>query len=282
MGKPDDMAARWLEAVKLALRGTQYPDGEVVTSHTAERTLIELRTPDRVVFTATLRTKAPKPAPVQLSLDDAAPKPPPVETQAEPADRATEADDRGGLVTLAVPSKEWQTHRAGLQDSAKGLLHKRWEESAVHREVVVPRGGEAHTKVVAYAQAHGLELFVDADQVSPVWTGPVAPSTDARRVPDPAPRVPTIPRAAWDALTDGQRFSLGHPRTEAITWMWEFTPEGEWVRGHYCNVGCDVYVKLCAQAEHLGVALTWEPYVPPPKKAKASKKTARPTQGTTT
>lgn len=64
------------------------------------------------------------------------------------------------LVTLRVKRSVWLQHRLGLQDSAKGVLHKVWQPEGEDRVAVCARGGDAHTKVMAYAQAHGLDVRV--------------------------------------------------------------------------------------------------------------------------
>ena len=63
-------------------------------------------------------------------------------------------------VTLRVKRSVWQQHRSGLQDSAKGLLHKEWRPEGEDREAVVTRGGDAHTRVMDYAAKHGLDVRV--------------------------------------------------------------------------------------------------------------------------
>lgn len=50
-------ATEWLAAVRLALRGVST-GGELVMSSTAERTVIDLRSPDGVICTATIRRRA--------------------------------------------------------------------------------------------------------------------------------------------------------------------------------------------------------------------------------
>lgn len=82
-------------------------------------------------------------------------------------DPAAEAWARGKIaaapaaeVTLRVKRSVWQQHRSGLQDSAKGALHKAWLPDGEDRVATVARGSEAHTKVSAYATQHGLDVRV--------------------------------------------------------------------------------------------------------------------------
>jgi ParB/RepB/Spo0J family partition protein len=63
-------------------------------------------------------------------------------------------------VTLSVKRSVWQQHRSGLQDSAKGALHKAWHPVGEDRVATVERGSDAHTKVTAYAAQHGLDVRV--------------------------------------------------------------------------------------------------------------------------
>lgn len=67
------------------------------------------------------------------------------------------------LVTLRVKRSVWLQHRSGLQDSAKGLLHKAWQPEGEDRFALCARGGDAHTKVMAYAQAYGLDVRVGVE-----------------------------------------------------------------------------------------------------------------------
>jgi ParB/RepB/Spo0J family partition protein len=63
-------------------------------------------------------------------------------------------------VTLRVKRSVWQQHKSGLQDAAKGLLHKAWHPVGEDRVATVERGSDAHTKVTAYAAQHGLDVRV--------------------------------------------------------------------------------------------------------------------------
>lgn len=73
---------------------------------------------------------------------------------------AGEAPAAPAEVTLRVKRSVWQQHRSGLQDSAKGVLHKAWLPEGEDRVATVARGSEAHTKVAAYATQHGLDVRV--------------------------------------------------------------------------------------------------------------------------
>lgn len=73
---------------------------------------------------------------------------------------AGEAPAAPAEVTLRVKRSVWQQHRSGLQDSAKGVLHKAWLPEGEDRVATVARGSEAHTKVAAYAEQHGLDVRV--------------------------------------------------------------------------------------------------------------------------
>lgn len=81
------------------------------------------------------------------------------EGETEPG--AEEAVAAGAEVTLRVKRSVWQQHRSGLQDSAKGVLHKAWGPEGEDRVAVCARGGDAHSKVMAYARQHGLDVRVD-------------------------------------------------------------------------------------------------------------------------
>ncbi len=63
-------------------------------------------------------------------------------------------------VTLRVKRSVWQQHKSGLQDTAKGALHKAWHPVGEDRVATVERGSDAHTKVTAYAEQHGLDVWV--------------------------------------------------------------------------------------------------------------------------
>ena len=67
------------------------------------------------------------------------------------------------LVTLRVKRSVWQQHRSGLQDSAKGVLHKVWQPEGEDRFALCARGGDAHTKVMGYAKQHGLDVRVGVE-----------------------------------------------------------------------------------------------------------------------
>lgn len=74
----------WLDAVRIGLRGVAAPDGELTTSHTAQRTVIELRTPVGVVARAEIRPQYGLPAAdKQLTLAEARPREP---SPGDPAD----------------------------------------------------------------------------------------------------------------------------------------------------------------------------------------------------
>lgn len=76
----------------------------------------------------------------------------------EPAREAPAAP--AAEVNLRVKRSVWQQHRSGLQDSAKGLLHKEWRPEGEDRVATVARGSDAHSKVSAYATQHGLDVRV--------------------------------------------------------------------------------------------------------------------------
>lgn len=80
---------------------------------------------------------------------------------ARPDREATQPAATGAELTLRVKRSVWQQHRSGLQDSAKGALHKAWQPEGQDRVVRVERGGAAHTKIAAYAREHGLDVRVD-------------------------------------------------------------------------------------------------------------------------
>ena len=64
-------------------------------------------------------------------------------------------------IELRVNRGDWLQHRSGLQDCAKGLLHKKWEPEGDDRVARVARAGEAATKVLAYAKKNRVRLRVD-------------------------------------------------------------------------------------------------------------------------
>lgn len=100
---------------------------------------------------------------VATKIDDEAP------VSASPAEEDDDGDEGASTqvgVELRVKRGDWLQHRSGLQDSAKGLLHKRWEPDGEDRVVRVAPGSEAQRKVLDYANAQGIGLRVDGRELA--------------------------------------------------------------------------------------------------------------------
>lgn len=80
-------------------------------------------------------------------------------------------------VELRVVRGTWLQHRSGLQDSAKGMLHKQWLPEGGDRVAVVERGSEAHRKVTAYCTAKGVAVRIDGSELAAPPAKPQARKT---------------------------------------------------------------------------------------------------------
>ncbi len=84
-------------------------------------------------------------------------------------------------VELRVKRGVWLQHRSGLQDSAKGMLHKQWIAEGQDRFALVERGSEAQRKVIAYCTAKRVSLRVDGRELAAPPASPAKPGKNASR-----------------------------------------------------------------------------------------------------
>lgn len=201
----------WLAAVRMALRGAPE-GGELVVSSTAERTVIELRSPEGTLCTATIRQRV---APVVPATQLALPMPPAPRELVAPAAVVDE------LVELVGPDG-WEPTREEEQCVPDADIAVAWtwtDEAETAMRTVVP------ASIAAHVVAHLAEIRVPVTQRPPtvashlLRVGAVvetvgSPATVLGYVTTPAGRVSTgavllvdgMERVAWldsAALRDG-------------------------------------------------------------------------------